>query len=172
MKTTIAQFAIGGLALLPIVSFAQTAAEDQIRPGYWATTTTMERIEFLDLPPEQSAAIAAEMGLSQDVNHYCVTEEDAAMPLESMFDQTGDLQCAFAEAVIEAGTVRIRGECTDAAQTMPLFIAMEGTYTSATMDMAMEGTASIGPDVGPMQMYGRVEARYIGACPPPGEEAK
>lgn len=138
------------------------ARSGQMRPEPGQYTATIEVLD-VQIPgaPEGAAEMMRGM-MSTTTTRYCLTQEDVEKGFENMVRQSQDGDCTFERFDVNGGTFDGRMVCNVQGQgTMTMTMHGEGTPTSSTVDMTMNG------DIGGMgQSTIRMRAKHerVGDC--------
>ena len=142
------------------------ASRDQglIRPGQWASSVTVERMDMPGMPP-QAAEQMKRMIAQTHTSRTCLTAEEVSQPTGDFFG--GSENCRYDHFTMRGGKIDAQMRCT--AQGGTQVMDMEGTYSPNAYEMRMKSTAEGGPANAGMTLQMKVEAKRVGECT--GEEA-
>jgi hypothetical protein len=151
-------------APLALLGACSGGGSDSLQAGEWTMTTTMTDIEVPGMPEEMVAQMRESMGDQANTDTECITEEEAANPLQGMFsnNEMGE-NCDFGESTFEGGVINISATCeAPGGQPGTATMAIEGTYTATTMEAEM----SVAVEGGPMEMNmsGTMSGERTGDC--------
>lgn len=141
---------------------AEIARNSKMKPQPGQYSANIEVLE-VDIPgaPEGTADMMRNM-MGNTTTKYCLSQEDVEDGFEQMARQSQDGDCTFERFDVNGGTFDGRMVCNMPGQgSMTMTMRGEGTPTSSTMDMTMEG------DIGGMgQSTIRMRATHerVGDC--------
>jgi hypothetical protein len=158
------KFLIAAAPLALVAACSGGGGDVALQPGEWTMTTAMTDIEVPGMPEEMVAQMRESMGDQTNTETECISDEEAANPLQGMFsnNEMGE-NCDFGESSFEGGVININATCeAPGGQPGTATMAIEGTYTATTMDAEM----SVNVEGGPMEMRmsGTMTGERTGEC--------
>lgn len=149
---------------------AAPAAASTIQPGRWETTM---RVVSLDMPgasPELQAQLRAQPIPAPQVNANCVTPEEAADMAGNFQRQMqqggGGTSCEIGERQFGGGRIRMSMTCRAPNGGPEQRLAMVGTFSPTSVQMAVSADSSMQTGNGPqsMRIESALTARRVGEC--------
>jgi len=132
---------------------APVAAQAQVQPGQWETTSTIHSVEMPGAPPQ----VAQMMKGKTTRTRYCVTPEQAAKGPQDMFKQNSS--CRFTKFVMKGGTLATEMTCSQQGGAMT--VRTNGSYTPTSYQAA--ATMVMSGQMG-MRMSSSATGRLLGPC--------
>lgn len=134
------------------------AAEAQVQPGQWETSSTINSIEVPGVPPQIAEMMKSQMaGGKVTRTTYCITPQQAAQGPQEMLKQNPS--CRFAKYSMKGGAISTEMSCTENGGTMT--VRASGSYTptnfNVTSNAVMSGQMS-------MRLSSTSVGRHIGPC--------
>jgi hypothetical protein len=147
----------------------QTAAANaggatRFEPGEWETTVSIEGANIPGMPAGATKAME-KLKLAKTSVRNCMSPEQAAKPDEAMFAGKGG-NCRFDRYVMKDGRIDATMSCAGERGGERAVIAMKGSFTRTSFDLANSMTAAPMPGHPKVTMQSRVTGKRIGACKP------
>ena len=142
---------------------ADRARDSAMRPEPGQYQATMEVLE-IDIPggPEGTADMMRGR-MSSTVTKYCLSEEDVEKGFEEIARQSQEGECQFSRFDVSDGSFDGQMVCNVPGQgSMTMTMQGQGTPTSSTVDMTMEGNFG---GMGDTTMRMRATHERLGDCP-------
>lgn len=119
---------------------ADRARSSQMKPSPGQYEATIEVLE-VDIPGAPDGAAEMMRGMMGGRKHkYCLTQDEVENGFEQMARKSQDGDCQFERFDVSGGTFDGRMTCKVKGQgAMTMTMHGEGTPTSSTMDMTMQG---------------------------------
>ncbi len=150
-------------APLAVLAGCSGGGSDQMQAGEWAMTTAMTEVEIPGLPEEMAAQVREQMGDQTETNNECLSEEEVADPLASMFaDNEMGNDCDFGDSSFEGGVINVNATCEAPGGEGTAQMSLQGTYTATSLEADMEVNVEGGPMS--MRMAGTMTGERIGDC--------
>lgn len=163
------------LILAPAILLVASCSRgpDRIQAGQWEMTFTMTSLEVPGAPPEAQARMR--QGLNRpETNRACISAEQAANPMAELRRMMSQNQqssgCRFTDETYGGGVIRIHATCQQPGSPARGDVAIDGTFTTTTLDATLTASGQGLPTGGGAQS-GRIGAsirgRRVADCPTP-----
>jgi hypothetical protein len=137
-------------------------ADVRMKPGKWAMTAVVEKVEMPGMPPEMAAAFSNTSG-QETKFESCLTQAEADRPAGKFFggDKNGD--CTYERFTMSGGKIDARANCKIGA--MQQTIAMNGQFGEEQFSLR-QSVETDGPpgSTGKMKATVRIDSRRVGEC--------
>jgi Protein of unknown function (DUF3617) len=160
------QTATGGTA--PPVA---PAAVDRLQPGAWEMTMRVASIEMPNAPPEMLEQLRAQPLPPPQIQRSCITPDEASNPTENFRRQMAanqNLSCEMGDGTFGGGRIRIALNCRGANGQADQRMAMVGSFTATSMQVAVSADTTT-PATGGMapqaiRVQSTMTGRRVGEC--------
>lgn len=140
----------------------QADADVRMKPGKWAMTAVIEKIEMPGMTPEMAAAFSSSTG-KETKFESCLTQAEANRPAGEFFggDKNGD--CTYENFTMSGGKIDAKANCKIGA--MQQTIAMNGEFGEEAFNLR-QTVETDGPpgSTGKMKAVVRIDSKRVGDC--------
>jgi hypothetical protein len=148
----------------------EAAVATPLQPGRWEMTMRAVSVELPNASPEIAAQVRAQPLPPVQVQYDCVTQQEAARPMEGFRQQLihdqPNLSCTPGEQQFDDGRIRIVMECRGLNSQPDQRMALVGTFTTNTLQAAVSTTTTTPVAGSPqlVQVENTMTGRWVGAC--------
>lgn len=163
------QAAANGAAMA--ASTGAPAAPDRMSPGRWEMSVRVASVEMPGATPDMQAQLRARPLPPAQTQISCVTPEEAANPVASfqreLTQDQPNLACDVGESAFGGGRIRIALSCRSPDGQADQRLAMVGSFTASSVQLAVSIDASTPDGNGQAQAIraqSTLTGRRVGEC--------